>query len=385
MLTVRFVAAILLAIITPVAIPTLAKDKGKEKPKEKSIFANRTGENKAKALKAFGGTEESEDAVKAGLDWLVRQQMPDGRWKLDGNFRDKGTMTDDVAATGLALLPLLGAGYTHKMPAKGEAAPYVKAVQGGLTFLTRQQQKTGQLSSANYSHGIASQALCEAYGMTKDPALKNFAQFSVAYIVNGQHDQGGWRYASKQPGDVSVTGWQIMALFVAQRSGLVVPKNTLNGAVKFLDSCCDVTTEGYSYLPTDNPSASCTAIGLLCRQHLQGWNAANPRVQKAVKEYTPAWKMAGNNAGNCYMQYYVTQALFHLGGDDWKNWNESTRDTLIKAQESNKDRKDVLGSWTNKNDMFGRTGGRLMQTSLNVLMLESYYRYLPAHGKDGDE
>ena len=219
----RIVAAVILAILTPAVV--FAKDKDKDKDKLKSLFANRTGENKAKALETFGGTEDSEKAVKAGLAWLVKQQMPDGRWKIDGNFPDKGSQMSDVGATSLALLPMLAAGYTHKSPRKGESAPYANAIQSGLNFLLRgQNKKTGALNSDGYAHGLAAQVLCEAYGMTKDPNLKSAAQFSVASIVNGQHEKGGWRYAPRMEGDISVTGWQVMALFTAQRSGLVVPK-----------------------------------------------------------------------------------------------------------------------------------------------------------------
>ncbi|MBI3822695.1 MAG: terpene cyclase/mutase family protein [Planctomycetes bacterium] len=372
-----------LILVTMLADRGQAKDKPKDKPK--SVYANRTGDNKAKALKAFGGTEQSEEAVKAGLIWLLKQQMPDGRWKFDGNFPDKGPGSKDIGATGMALLPILAAGYTHKTPRKGEAAVYGIAVQAGLNYILRNQDKrTGHLSSDSYQHGLAAQALCEAYGITKDPALKNQAQASVAYIVTSQHMQGGWRYAPKQEGDLSVSGWYIMALIAAQRAGLVVPVQTMAGATNFVDSCCDMKTEGYAYLGSDNPSPTCTAIGLLCRQHLNGWKADKARLRTAIKNQTKNWALTDRKVADCYQHYYVTQVLFHAGGADWKDWNESMRDRLVKSQADAKDAKGP-GSWFDKTDKFGRDGGRLMQTSLNVLMLQSYYRHVPLHGKMPEE
>jgi hypothetical protein len=373
-------------LVLPGSLPVAAvvKEKDKDKEKKKSIFANRTGEAKVDALTTFGGTDESEQAVRAGLAWLLRQQMPDGRWKINGNFPDKAPNANDVAATAMAILPMLGAGYTHKSPTKGEPAPYTKAIQSGLQFLIRSQNpKSGEFGSGGYAHGLAAQALCEAYGMTKDPALKRPAQGAVFFLVTTQHNQGGWRYSPKTAGDMSVTGWQLMALHIAQRSGLDVHKNALKGGIFFLDSCCDKDNEAYGYTSNTNTSPSCTAIGLLCRQHVQEWGPDHPRLSKGIKNHLASWKPDPKQP-NCYMNYYAAQTLFHFGGDAWKDWNEMMRDRLIKSQNESKDAR-LAGSWYDPGDQHGRGGGRLMQTSFNLLILETYYRYLPHHGKPAQE
>ncbi len=68
-----------------------------------------------------GGTQESEQAVERGLRWIVNHQQTDGSWRLDfrnGPCQDRcqnpGTKESTTAATGLALMALLGAGYTHR-------------------------------------------------------------------------------------------------------------------------------------------------------------------------------------------------------------------------------------------------------------------------------
>ena len=43
-------------------------------------FAGRTKEGRAKLLKEFGGSEESEEAVMLGLAWLTQMQKKDGSW-----------------------------------------------------------------------------------------------------------------------------------------------------------------------------------------------------------------------------------------------------------------------------------------------------------------
>jgi hypothetical protein len=39
----------------------------------------------------------------------------------------------------------------------------------------------------------------------------------------------------------------------------------------------------------------------------------------------------------------------------------------------------AFGSWSSAGDTYGNAGGRLMVTSLNLLTLEVYYRYLPLY------
>ena len=79
------------------------------------------GLTRAKLLRREGGTARSEKSVEDGLDWIVRHQRADGSWSL--NFHDQcqaepcpfqpARTESDTAATGLALLPLLGAGHIH--------------------------------------------------------------------------------------------------------------------------------------------------------------------------------------------------------------------------------------------------------------------------------
>ena len=65
-----------------------------------------------------------------------------------------------------------------------------------------------------YAHGLATLALCEAFGMSKDPSIGAAAQKAVYFIEQAQNQAtGGWgRYEPQDAGDTSVFGWQIMAL-----------------------------------------------------------------------------------------------------------------------------------------------------------------------------
>ncbi len=320
--------------------------------------------------------KETEAIVVRGLHWLVRQQSPDGRWMLDGAFPDKG-QSNDIAGTAFGLLPLLAAGKTHQ-PTKKDAAERVfeKALEKGLAFLVRRQdRRTGELGGGMYGHALATIALTEAFGLSQDPVLRGPAQKAVHYIVAAQHEAGGWRYSPREAGDMSVTGWQVMALKSAVMAGLDVPDIAFRRATRFLDSCRDSELEGYGYV--DRKAVPTTsAIGLLCRQYVQQWGPRNPAMIQGIdKNLRPTPPGAKKDT---YYYYYATQVMYHFGGEAWRNWGDKIRQTLIKSSHADA-KSNLYGSWSSEGDVWGKNGGRLMVTSMNLLTLEVHYRFLPLY------
>ena len=224
-----------------------------------------------------------------------------------------------------------------------------------------------------YAQGLSAIALCEAYGMTQDPALKDLAQGALRFIVYAQDPKGGgWRYAPGQPGDTTVTGWQLMALKSGQMARLEVPAPTLYLAQRFLGSVQSEDGARYGYM-TPQPRNSTTAIGLLCRMYT-GWQRDHPGLQKGVA-YLSQW---GPSEDNMYHNYYATQVLHHWGGSDWEKWNRKMRDYLIATQATNSHE---AGSWYFSGGQ-GQVGGRLYNTAMAVMTLEVYYRYMPLYRED---
>ena len=181
----------------------------------------------------------TEEAIERGLAYLKSIQNEDGSWSLQGHGT-KVALRSDSAATGLCLLAFQGAGYTHKQH------QYAGTISRGLEFLVKNQETNGNLyrsenpisdrNVAFYSHGIAALAMCEAYGMTQDPELKEPAQRSLDYIANTQNrTRGGWRYSTQASADTSVTGWMMMSLKSGQLSGLEAPQKTYDGIDRWLN------------------------------------------------------------------------------------------------------------------------------------------------------
>jgi len=85
-------------------------------------------------------------------------------------------------------------------------------------------------------------------------------------------------------------------------------------------------------------------------------------------------------SNNQYYNYYATQVMYHMGGEAWDFWNPRMRDLLINTQDKGDPRNPHQGgSWDPKGDPYGFSGGRLMITSLSLLNLEIYYRYIPLY------
>ncbi|GAB6164554.1 terpene cyclase/mutase family protein [Thermostilla marina] len=341
------------------------------------------GSGKARLVATGGGTEGSERAVANALKWIVAHQLTDGGWSFNhalapschGQCRNTGELTDArIAATGLALMPLLGAGNTHQQ------GKYRNNVKQGLYFLITRMKVSPQTGGGSlidkqgrmYSHGIASIVLCEAYAMTHDRALRVPAQQAVNFIAYAQDPVGGgWRYQPRQAGDTSVVGWQLMALKSAHMGYLQVPPTTIEKAMRFLDSVQSNNGANYGYVSPGSGEAT-TAIGLLCRMYL-GWKHDHPALAQGVK-----WlSNRGPSKNNMYYDYYATQVMRHWEGEEWKKWNAEMRDYLVESQAT---QGHEAGSWFFKQN-HSEKGGRLYCTAMATMILEVYYRHLPIYRK----
>ena len=340
-------------------------------------FQGRSGELKQQLLSARGGSPATEDAVERALRWIAAHQLPDGSWSFNHHEVEIGKLSPNpgepltrTGATGLALLPFLGKGYTHM-----NENPYRDQIERGLYFLRANMiigPNGGDLQDGSmYGHGLAALALCEAYAMTEDPALRSEATQAVRFIEYAQHGEGGWRYQPKQPGDISVFGWQLMALKSALLGDIKVDSTTIGMAEFWLDRVQQADGAYYGY-QHPGKMVSPTSIGLLSRMYL-GWPKEDPRMHKGVDFLSDE----GPSKTDMYYNYYATNVLCHYGGPQWEGWNDELKAYLIKTQS----RKGyTTGSWY-FDEKHSRVGGRLYVTCLSAMILEVYYRHMPLYSE----
>lgn len=343
-------------------------------------FTGRRRPLRQQLLRERGGTPASEEAVARGLAWLALHQRTDGSWRFNhhdgpcgGQCANPGTVGSTTAATGLALLPFLGAGEVESN------SPYKPVVDRGLYYLAGRMQLTphgGDLQEGTmYAQGIATIALCEAYGMTREPSLRPLAQHAIDFICHAQHRGGGWRYYPGQPGDTTVFGWQFMAIKSARLAGLHVPREVIYKAERYLDSMQTGDGAFYGYLAADKQPTP-TAVGLLSRMYL-GWRQDNSALATGVGYL----EKLGPSRTDMYFNYYATQVLHHAESPGWPRWNETLRERLIATQSR---RGHESGSWHFR-DEHGDEGGRLYTTAMCLMILEVYYRHLPLYGERAAE
>jgi hypothetical protein len=371
-----------------------------------SLFENRKPQRRGEVMKELDPQEKIRLSIARGLSWLQRQQKSDGHWRLygkDAGYPDPGeysSISTKTGATALALLAFLGDGHTHQSPGSRG-----KTVAKGLKWLIGIQKSNGDFHDVEeegrqasfYAHSQATIVVCEAYAMTGDKSLRKPAERGVQYLLDSQNPVlGGWKYRPQLPtskGDLSVTGWALMALHSARSAGLNVPPRAYELASKFLDSVQEQDGALYKYEPYPSPrpvSATMTAEGLLSRQFL-GWPKAHPALQRGV-EYLkqphnePRWQAGGSSQPHVYYWYYAGHVFHNMGGNDWKTWYDHTAMMIVERQDLASGRKrDVHGSWPPKGRDgsygYGEVGGRLYMTAMCLLVLEMPIRHRPIYGE----
>jgi hypothetical protein len=390
-----------------------------------------------------GTTAGSERAVELALRWLAEHQYPNGGWSFDhrrgrcqAQCSEPGSMAQALnGATGLAVLPFVCHGNTHA------SGPYRENVAAGLRFLVGRIGPDGAFweeGGTMYSHALALWALCEdcrivgetpgllaelasaadtttalpegqppplptnrpargspsrlqrtkpqsgARGSTNavtpaPPAdasdlIRAAANRALVYTLTAQDPRsGGWRYKPRQAGDTSVTGWQVVTLNSATKANFAVPPQTAVGVTGFLNSVQSNYGATYGYVgPT--PTPVCSSIGLLCRVYT-GWEREQPGLQAGVVLLA----RQGPSEQDMYYNYYATLVLHHVGGPLWEDWNQKLREYLIRTQSQ---LGHETGSWSFRGGHGAGAGGRLYNTALACLILETAYRsksvYAPA-------
>lgn len=334
--------------------------------------------------------EMAEKVVTNALTYLQETQNEDGSWTQSKY---------PVAMTGLSLLAYLGHCDTPK------SREYGSTVLNAISYLVKVAiENDGYIVSDKdekhlvYEHAIATYALAEALSFKKAsnynmPELEQVVQKAGQLIIDKQHESGSWNYSykteGKHTGDNSVGGWQIQALKACEHTKLDFKgmKSTIKRAHKFLKSCQNNDGAlGYRGQPGEKPiqNQAMTAVGALS---FQIWNKSDDSLVRKATKFLHENSTFDYNSPSCdlYGQYYTTQVMLNAGGDYWKRYNEQFLSSIIDAQSPDGSFKKVnnggnveavAASWQHDKAL-----GKHYRTCLSTLMIETYYRFLPATEK----
>ena len=310
-----------------------------------------------------------DSAAQRGLDYLAKHQNAEGSFDA-GEHR--------VAVTGLSVLAFLACGHTP------EVGRYGLVVRGGVDFLLSQAQPDGYFGKSHgkgmYDQGIVTLALAEALGAEVDGGrrVKIHAELTKAVkvildaqaVAKPEAQAGGWRYEPKSAdSDLSLTGWNALALRAAQDVGVDVPKEAVQKAVGFVLRCYNEKEGGFSYQPAGGAQIGPTAIAVLSLYLLDGGD--RPERAKGAA-FLVSHPVNDDTPFPYYAMYYVTQAANQVGGGAWDAASKAAFERLLAKQ--NRDGPNA-GAWPRSN----QEPAEVYSTAMAVLTLAVPQRLLPAY------
>jgi hypothetical protein len=307
-------------------------------------------------------TPAVQQSINRGLEYLAANQNEDGSLGSGSTYRRH------VAVTALAGIAFLSAGNT---PNRGK---YGKNVEKIVQYLLECTDATGLISAPEhrqqnpmYGHGFATLFLAEVYGMTQRADIRDKLKLAVNLIVNTQNKEGGWRYFPvRREADISVTVCQIMALRAARNAGIFVPKSTVEACTKYVKSCQNADG-GFMYQKLTNTQSIWprTAAGLVALYSAGIYEGKEiEQGLKFLMNHMPRGELFRLEAFYFYGHYYAVQAMWHAGGQYWREWYPAIRDELLGRQVQD-------GSWPDitVNSEYG--------TAMACIVLQMPNNYLP--------
>jgi hypothetical protein len=274
--------------------------------------------------------------VQIALEASLRAQNADGSWGEADEYVG-GHRYTRTGATALALLGLLGAGYSHLSRDLIDGVPVGDRVAKALEWL----KANADGDPLNLS--LAALALNEAFGITGSDRFKESAQTALVKLTAAQGADGSWG------GDLLSSLWAAETLASARLGGMAVPDDAVARALPWLRGQIDVHRD----------SAAACGIVLLSKSKDDPSLDAARRLLVATP---PDWSQQ-----NFAYWYLGALAMFQLDGpqgDDWKLWSERIKTTLPPNQ-------DPKGGWPGT----GGATAAAVRNGMGALTLEVYYRY----------
>lgn len=328
--------------------------------------------------------------IEKGLEWLKRNQAPDGHWSAQGGQYP-------TSMTALAGMALLMEGSTLR------EGKYSDQLVKAVNWLMARCQPNGLIGNPNnpteasryiYGHGFGMLFLASVYGEEEDAdrrkKLEVILKKAVEFSANAQTDKGGWGYVSAQDGgnfdEGSTTITQLQGLRAARNAGIPVPKKVIDNAIEYLRQCTTpkggviynlsgnrVAAVGQERPPITAAAVACSfSAGQYDDEYAKKWI-------KFCQEVIPIGK--GRLSHDEYQSYYYAQAIYVLGDDrygelfpkenkanwlTWSGYKEVMFDYLKQQQNAD-------GSWSS-----GYIGP-VFSTAVNLTILQLDKGILPIY------
>jgi len=348
-------------------------------PQPRTVFAQAgrnvggRGAALAKSERPAEITPAIERSISRGLAFLAARQRYDGSY---GKSVWENTPTYPSAMTPMVGLVFLANGST---PTRGPYAKQLRKITDYLLKCARTSHTTGLIHDVNayerrpmYCHAFALTYLAQIFGQEKNKKrreeIRKVLKAGVKLCERSQTELGGWGYEANawdDEGTLVVT--QLQALRACRDAGIYVPKRMIDKGIHYIKLSAN-PDGSVKYRATSNPYN--TRPGVTCASVVALWNAGEynteiiRRIARHVHTNIDSEWQSRHHAE--YVQYYLTQAKFVLGGDAWKTFYREGSNMLLGEQMSD-------GSWE------GKDGGDIYGTVIALLCLQMPYNRLPVY------
>ena len=263
-----------------------------------------------------------DESVEKGLEYLRKQQSPDGSWSAQGGMYP-------TTMTGVAGIALLMEGSTCR------EGKYAECISKAVEWFLKRSQPNGLLGTPSnpseasrytYGHGYGMLFLACVYGEEDDPTqrkkLETLLKKAVEFSCKAVTKHGGWGYVSSADGggfdEGSTTVTQLQALRACRNAGIPVPKDTIDKAIKYLKDC--TTPAGglvYNYSGPNPQGGECQAItAAACASACSTGMYHDKYFGMWVKFCkNTVYRQARNNGHDEYTNFYFGQVMYVLGDD----------------------------------------------------------------------
>ena len=341
---------------------------------------SRSAGARARSLAKFGGDAETERCVMRALRWLKTQQRPDGSWA-----GRSGTLN----MTGFVVLTYLSRGIKP-----GADPEFGETLRKGVEYLMRNK----------YKDAIALAALAEAYGLSRNPNIREIVEKSLNDLADqmketiwGPHRDGS---KAREPRDLTKLTFYVMALRSAQLSRFKIP-NLQKGLDKLREGFLHQANKkhgGFSSAFYGPPKLNYPRImmwhymlGVVGMQYVGAGD--NPVIDKTLGILMDEWEdptLATTDISCCPVRanYWATMVFFNYfeGDKRWFNWNNKMKAVYKRGQhketgkyQDHRGMPQEIGYWTCEDMHIGTQP--VATTCYVALQLMVYYRYLPTGQK----
>lgn len=345
-----------------------------------------------------------QEAIEAGVTWLVDQQIPDGSWDA----------CETVALTGFAVVKLEERAFEQAISPFDPGYEYSENVIDGLDYIFSESVEDdcgihfeSPCSGSNhsvYSTGIAMIAIAAGGDMDRIVSVGNpvvdgmtygeVLEANVAYFANVQQPSGGFGYRcggsdwNPDWADNSNSGYAVLGLRYAETVGVEIPqtiKDNLNIWIDYIQNDVDGDDNdgGSGYTGPEDWVNLLKTGNLLFEMAFVGDTVATQRVIDAIDYIERHWNDPNSDPGwrphHYQAMYCIMKGLEVLNihtitvGVVEVDWFDEFADAIIDSQT-------VDGYWPADN-----WGDEILSTEWALLVLEKVFPNSPPIADAGDD